>query len=1049
MKSTSTAIAALLSWCCHHKHARRFLLVGCIFLLTCINNIFHVLDLLHGHVDNSQGLEDAVAYLPPPPAEPEPKKTTSSTNATGSVQQQTRKYKNRVYTTKSTPAQLLIKRDDYIYKPNKKSMRWDASPIVIEKYKLIFFTVPKVASTTFKQLFRKMMNFTNWSEQSSESLLPHSPYTNGLQYLAYYPIEEANKLLTDPTYTKAIFVRDPKQRFLSAFLDKALSNDGSHVVKHCCHSNQHCLNQISVPYGFLTMIQQGCPDEHWIQQTSRMEQKYWSLINFVGHFETMQDDTKRLLQKIGAWKDHGITGWGPYNNWSIFERPKQHSNTKLVVHSTDANKQYWWWTPLLESYVEEYYTVDYQNPVLNFTKTTLSKPRPGDESKKKKKKKKKLTLEQVQLQQQQQQQQQESSSKSKQLLQIDPTDYIYRNDAWSWDASPVVIEEYKLLFFTIPNLDCVVWKKLFRRMMGYTDWKYDNSTTMIPHNPEYNGLKYLHNYSLDVAQDMMTSNQWTRAIFVQDPKQRFLTTFAKKAITNNGNYVITKCCKQTRDCIKRNKNINPHDFLSIIQKGRPGSSNNNNNNGKGGICSGSSGATSGGDDDNTNEVCWNDPAWSPQNERMEAKYWKYINFVGHYETLYDDSYRLLTKLGAWQKYGQSGWGKDGTNRIFDRRTKPRDVMTVLHEHLHWYDAVLEFRVEQYYDGDYMNPLFNFTKQLKMSYTAIKPSSVTSSGLLSNQTTTTTVDDATLTTGGGNNNGLLVRPTDFIYRGGKGIWDSAPVVVEQYKLVFFTIQGVGDATFKQLFRKMEGKVDWSTLSKNDQYTWLPHDPNLNGLKYLNHFSLQRASEIMESTEWTKAVFVRDPKSRFVASFIDQAVNHDGYYVGRKCCDYDNDEEYGNDDDEEEDVQVPIDVFSNTPSATASCVTKARTSEGFFDLIQTCKDSYWEPQHLRMESKYWPYINFIGHYESIQDDSRRLLQQIGAWDTHGVSGWGSNGDLSIFQKVDEEGNNGELANPLDNMGKETIAECLPPTLERRVEEYYAEDYINAIFKFSKTT
>ena len=1040
MKSTSTLTISALSWCCHHKRTRRFLLLGCIFLLTCINNIRHILDLLQGHVESSQGLEAAVAYQPPEPKAAATESSslqqqqqrqqhgvdTTASSTTKDAAQQVQKFKNRVYIS---PTQLLIKRDDYIYKPTK-SMRWDASPIVIEKYKLIFFTVPKVASTTFKQLFRKMMDFDNWSEQSSESLLPHSPYTNGLQYLAYYPLEEANKLLTDPSYTKAIFVRDPKQRFLSAFLDKALSNGGSHVVKRCCHSNSHCLNQISIPFGFLSMIQH-CPDEHWIQQTSRMEDQYWSLIDFVGHFETMQDDTKRLLQRIHAWDDHGVTGWGPYSNWSIFERPKQHSSTKLVVHSTDANKQFWWWTPLLEQHVEEFYAFDYLNPKLNFTKTTLSKRNTDDDddddkSTKKKtrttntKKKKLATLGY-------QQQQSESSSSPK--LQINPTDYIYRNETWLWDASPVVIEKYKLIFFTIPNLDCVIWKKLFRRMMGYTDWKYENATSMIPHNPEYNGLQYLHHYPIEVAQDMMTNPSWTRAIFIQDPKQRFLTMFAKKYVSNNGNYVITKCCKQTKDCVKR-YNVNPHDFLSIIQPGA--------NNNEGGICSGSGSKTASGGDgggDDMNEVCWNDPAWSPQNNRMEAKYWKYINFVGHFETLYDDSYRFLNKLGVWHKYGQSGWGKDGTSRIFDRRTKPHDVMTVLHEHLHWYDAVLEFRVEQYYDGDYMNALFNFTKQMKLSYTAIKPSSVTSPGLLSNQPTTT---DSTPTNGG--NNGLLVRPTDFIYKGGKGIWDSAPVVVEQYKLVFFAIPGVGDATFKQLFRKMEGKEDWSTLSRNDQYTWLPHDPNLNGLKYLHHFSVQRASEIMESTEWTKAVFVRDPKRRFVASFISQAIHLDGYYVGRKCCAYDNDEDYGSDDED--------DLFANSPSATSSCVTKTRTPAGFLDLIHTCKDSYWEPQHLRMESKYWPHINFIGHYESIQDDSRRLLERIGAWETHGASGWGSNGDLSIFQKDEEETNNGELSNPLDDIGKETIAECLPPTLERRVEEYYAEDYSNPLFQFSKT-
>ena len=66
----------------------------------------------------------------------------------------------------------------------------------------------------------------------------------------------------------------------------------------------------------------------------------------------------------------------------------------------------------------------------------------------------------------------------------------------------------------------------------------------------------------------------------------------------------------------------------------------------------------------------------------------------------------------------------------------------------------------------------------------------------------------------------------------------------------------------------------------------------------------------------------------------------------------------------------------------------------DLSLRCKSDQWQLQSHRMEDKYWKYINFIGHMESIQQDSKRLLEQVGAWEEIGALGWGSNGTERIF-------------------------------------------------------
>ncbi len=75
-----------------------------------------------------------------------------------------------------------------------------------------------------------------------------------------------------------------------------------------------------------------------------------------------------------------------------------------------------------------------------------------------------------------------------------PSDLIYSKDWWE---KPTVIEEYKLIFFTIPKVACTEWKFLFRKMSGLS---YDpaevGDEVSLYQNPKMNGLmtldKYIH-----------------------------------------------------------------------------------------------------------------------------------------------------------------------------------------------------------------------------------------------------------------------------------------------------------------------------------------------------------------------------------------------------------------------------------------------------------------------------------------------------------------------------------------------------------------------------
>lgn len=126
------------------------------------------------------------------------------------------------------------------------------------------------------------------------------------------------------------------------------------------------------------------------------------------------------------------------------------------------------------------------------------------------------------LQQQHQKQTTTTSHRTDQPNKTRPP-HLYRN--WNMSTTPIVIEQYKLLFFTTEKIGSTVLKQLLRRMMGYTNYDYQGEG--IPHVSPQNGLSYITDYDLEDATHMMMGGDWTRAMFVRDPKERALSAFCK------------------------------------------------------------------------------------------------------------------------------------------------------------------------------------------------------------------------------------------------------------------------------------------------------------------------------------------------------------------------------------------------------------------------------------------------------------------------------------------------------------------------------------------
>ncbi|XRB17841.1 sulfotransferase [Pseudoscourfieldia marina] len=149
-------------------------------------------------------------------------------------------------------------------------------PVVVERYKLVFFTTPGVAHTEFEQLLRRM-----------------SPDTSDeLTYLDAYPFEAAYAMLRDDSWTKAIFFRTPVKRFVSGYSGTANDTDtdlGTFVEK--------------VESGWSHPSQ-----AYWKSQCEYVHlcDAILPFMNFVGDYGNLANDTRRLLERVGAWDAHGV-----------------------------------------------------------------------------------------------------------------------------------------------------------------------------------------------------------------------------------------------------------------------------------------------------------------------------------------------------------------------------------------------------------------------------------------------------------------------------------------------------------------------------------------------------------------------------------------------------------------------------------------------------------------------------------------------------------------------------------------------------------------------
>ena len=260
----------------------------------------------------------------------------------------------------------------------------------IPKAKLIFFGIPKAGITEWVKFFRHSLGAKDYLS------IPHFKQDKNQFLLGNLHMDKATELLNDPNWTKAVFLRNPYERLLSAYFNKIIGENYAYRVfkrgtKGRIATNmtfEDFVHEISIekeiegkcigPTGLNV-----CTDPHWKPQLLIGGLNYLlPKFDFIGNLDHIEEHTKLLLERIGLWENYGKTFddgkdtilhqlWNskyampvpnrlPNETIPGFNQRGQSKHNRAQTHSTGAKerlKEYY--TPELLEKVRKLYHLDF------------------------------------------------------------------------------------------------------------------------------------------------------------------------------------------------------------------------------------------------------------------------------------------------------------------------------------------------------------------------------------------------------------------------------------------------------------------------------------------------------------------------------------------------------------------------------------------------------------------------------------------------------------------------------------------------------------------
>lgn len=197
---------------------------------------------------------------------------------------------------------------------SQKNWDWNgAKAIINEEYKLLYFPIGKVASTSLMHFFTTISDRDDKEEalQLLKNRYFHSYVNHNLTLVANMSRQEAYAVLRDPRYFKFGFVRNPWARIASAYLDKfvvkpvirkpLLQWEFIRKVIHDVYKTEGSKPNYQKSITFRQFVNYLSTtkddnelDGHWRPQTTFFE---GIELDFVGRLENLEEDFQVVLGK--------------------------------------------------------------------------------------------------------------------------------------------------------------------------------------------------------------------------------------------------------------------------------------------------------------------------------------------------------------------------------------------------------------------------------------------------------------------------------------------------------------------------------------------------------------------------------------------------------------------------------------------------------------------------------------------------------------------------------------------------------------------------------
>jgi hypothetical protein len=258
----------------------------------------------------------------------------------------------------------------------------------IPEAKLIFCGIPKVGVTEWIKFFRHAIGAKDYLS------LPHYKEDRKTFFMSTLDPDKAQEIMNDPSWTKAVFFRNPFERLLSAYEDKIVNKAYTQKVFH--------IGDLSTPQSerpvltfaeFVDRIADNttnadcsnpnglgsCTDPHWKPQVMTCGlDRLLPNFDFIASFDHISEHTKILLDRVGIWEKHGRTfddGKTSKGKHGVCEvpPPEQRANETVWgfnqrgpsgsgsnVHATNSQSKFTeYYTPELIEKVREAYALDF------------------------------------------------------------------------------------------------------------------------------------------------------------------------------------------------------------------------------------------------------------------------------------------------------------------------------------------------------------------------------------------------------------------------------------------------------------------------------------------------------------------------------------------------------------------------------------------------------------------------------------------------------------------------------------------------------------------